>query len=70
MKKQTKILINRLTNLMFFISLVFLTISAFLFSAKFGFGMGMQPPFCWASFLKMGLFMLSSWAFNKELFYY
>ena len=70
MKKRTKTLINRLTRSMFVISLMLLSISAFLFSAKFGFGMAMQPPFCWASFLKMGLFMLSSWAFNKELFYY
>jgi hypothetical protein len=30
----------------------------------------MDPPLCWASFLQMGLFTLTSWAFNKELFYY
>ncbi len=55
---------------MFVVSLVLLSISFCLFSARMGFGFKLEPPFCWASFLQMGLFMLSGWAFNKELFYY
>jgi len=70
MKKETKKTIKIAVNSMLFISLALLTISFCLFSVKIGFGFKMEPPFCWASFLQMGLFMLTSWAFNKELFYY
>lgn len=55
---------------MLVVSIILLGIAACLFSARMGFGFKMDPPFCWASFLQMGLFMLTSWAFNKELFYY
>lgn len=70
MKKQTKKIIKVTVNSLLFISVVLLTVSLCLFSARMGFGFKLDPPFCWASFLQMGLFMLTSWAFNKELFYY
>jgi hypothetical protein len=70
MKKQTKKIINLMLKSMFVVSLVLLSISFCLFSARMGFGFKLEPPFCWASFLQMGLFTLSGWAFNKELFYY
>jgi hypothetical protein len=70
MKKETKKIIKVTVNSLLFISVVLLTVSLCLFSARMGFGFKLDPPFCWASFLQMGLFMLTSWAFNKELFYY
>lgn len=70
MKKGTKKTIRIAVNSMLFISMILLTVSFCLFSARMGFGFKLEPPFCWASFLQMGLFMLTSWAFNKELFYY
>ena len=70
MKKQTKKIIKITLNSMLFVSMILLMASFCLFSVRMGFGFKMEPPFCWASFLQMGLVMLSSWAFNKELFYY
>jgi hypothetical protein len=70
MKKQTKKIINLILKSMFVVSIILFSISFCLFSARMGLGFNMGPPFCWASFLQMGLFMLSGWAFNKELFYY
>jgi hypothetical protein len=70
MKKETKKIIKVTVNSMLFVSVILLTVSLCLFSARMGFGFKLDPPFCWASFLQMGLFMLTSWAFNKELFYY
>lgn len=70
MKKGTKKTIKIMVNSMLVVSMILLTVSFCLFSARMGFGFKMEPPFCWASFLQMGLFMLTSWAFNKELFYY
>lgn len=70
MKKETKKKIKLMINSMLVVSIILLGIAACLFSARMGFGFKMDPPFCWASFLQMGLFMLTSWAFNKELFYY
>jgi hypothetical protein len=70
MKKQTKKIINYILKSMLFVSIILFSISVTLFSARVGFGFNFGPPFCWASFLQMGLFMLSGWAFNKELFYY
>jgi hypothetical protein len=70
MKKETKKIIKTVLNSMLFVSVILFTVSLCLFSVRMGFGFKMDPPFCWASFLQMGLFMLTSWAFNKELFYY
>ena len=70
MKKETKKIIKVTVNSLLVISMMLLTVSLCLFSARMGFGFKLDPPFCWASFLQMGLFMLTSWAFNKELFYY
>ena len=70
MKKGTKKTIKIAVNSMLVVSMILLTVSFCLFSVRMGFGFKMEPPFCWASFLQMGLFMLTSWAFNKELFYY
>jgi len=70
MKKETKKTIKMIVNSMLVVSMMLLVVSFCLFSARMGFGFKMEPPFCWASFLQMGLFMLTSWAFNKELFYY
>jgi len=70
MKKQTKIVIKKIVNLMFVLSILFLMISTCLICVRLGFGWKFDPPFCWASFLQMGLLMLSGCAFNKELFYY
>jgi hypothetical protein len=69
MKKGTKKTIKTVVNSMLVVSMMLLAVSFCLFSARMGFGFKMEPPFCWASFLQMGLFMLTSWAFNKELFY-
>ena len=69
MKKGTKKNLNIVINSMLVVSIILLSISACLFSMRLGFGFKMEPPFCWASFLQMGLFMLGGWAFNKELFY-
>lgn len=70
MKKETKKTIKMIVNSMLVFSIILLTVSFCLFSIRMGLGFKMDPPFCWASFLQMGLFMLTSWAFNKELFYY
>ena len=70
MKSKTKKFITHVVKSMFAISLILLVTSACLFSIKIGLDIKLDPPFCWASFLQMGLIMLSGWAFNKELFYY
>jgi hypothetical protein len=70
MKKETKKIIKLTVNSMLVVSMILLTVSFCLFSVRMGFNFKMEPPLCWASFLQMGLFMLGSWAFNKELFYY
>jgi hypothetical protein len=70
MKKETKKIINLTLQSVFVVSMVLFTVSFCLLSARMGFGFKLDPPFCWASFLQMGLFLLSGWAFNKELFYY
>lgn len=70
MKTQTKKIIRVMINSMLVVSLILLSITFCLISARVGLGIKLEPPFCWASFLQMGLFMLTSWAFNKELFYY
>jgi hypothetical protein len=70
MKKQTKTIIKQIVNLMLIFSFILLAISTCLVCARLGLGLKFDPPFCWASFLQMGLLMLSGWAFNKELFYY
>jgi hypothetical protein len=70
MKKQTKKTIKIMVNSMLVVAMILLTVSFCLFSARMGFGFKLDPPLCWASFLQMGLFMLTGWAFNRELFYY
>lgn len=70
MKTKTKKIVTNIVKSIFVLSLVLLTISVCLFSIRLGLGIKFDPPFCWASFLQMGLFMLSTWAFNKELLYY
>lgn len=55
---------------MLLLSIILLAIAFCLFSVKLGLGFKLEPPFCWASFLQMGLLMLGGWAFNKELFFY
>ncbi len=70
MKKQTKKIIQMLINSMFVVSVILLSITFCLACARLGFGIKLDPPFCWASFLQLGLLMLGGWAFNKELFYY
>ena len=69
MKKETKKILSVMINSMFAVSLILFSISFCLFSARMGFGVKLEPPFCWASFLQMSLFFFSTWAFNKELFY-
>ena len=69
MKIQTKKVIKVTVNSLLVISMMLLTVSLCLFSVKIGFGLKMEPPLCWASFLQMGILMLTTWAFNKELFY-
>jgi hypothetical protein len=70
MKKQTKTVIKKIVNLMLVLSVALFAISTCLVCVRLGLGWKFDPPFCWASFLQMGLLMLSGWAFNKELFYY
>jgi len=70
MKKETKRIIKITLNSMLLVATILFIISFCLFSIRMGFGFKLDPPFCWASFLQMGLFTLSGWAFNKELFYY
>jgi hypothetical protein len=70
MKKQTKKIIKIFIKSMLVLSLTLLAIAFCLISVGFGLGFKLDPPFCWASFLQMGLLMLTGWAFNKELFFY
>jgi phosphoglycerol transferase MdoB-like AlkP superfamily enzyme len=70
MKKETKKIIKLMINSMLVVSIILLSITFCLISARIGFGLKLDPPFCWASFLQVSLLMLSGWAFNKELFYY
>jgi hypothetical protein len=70
MSKKTKDIINRLVNISLKSGIFLLVISFVLMCANFGFGIKMDPPFCWASFMQMGLILTTGWAFNKELFYY
>ena len=70
MNKKTKDLINKTIGLVLKSGVLFLVISSILMFAKFGLGIKLNPPFCWASFLQLGILLTSGWAFNKELFYY
>jgi hypothetical protein len=70
MSKKTKDIINRLVNISLKSGIFLLVISFVLMCANFGFGIKIDPPFCWASFMQMGLILTTGWAFNKELFYY
>ena len=55
---------------MLIVSITLFTIAACLICIRLGFGLKLDPPFCWASFLQMGLLVFTGWAFNKELFFY
>lgn len=70
MTKKNKTIIKVGTKLLFVFSLILFSVALCLFCVKFGLGISMCPPFCWASFLKMSVFSFSVWAFNKELFFY
>lgn len=70
MNKKTKNIVNGLINTSLKSGIFLLVISFVLMCANFGFGLKLEPPFCWASFLQMGLLLTMGWAFNKELFYY
>jgi hypothetical protein len=70
MKKQTKKIIKIFVSSMLLLSIALLTVAFCLISMRLGLGFKLDPPFCWASFLQMGLLMLGGWAFNKELFFY
>jgi hypothetical protein len=70
MKKRTKKIIKICIQSMLILSIVLLGVAFCLISVRLGLGFKLDPPFCWASFLQMGLLMLTGWAFNKELFYY
>lgn len=70
MKKETRKIIKLMINSMLIVSIILLIISFCLVSVRMGLGIKFEPPFCWASFLEMGLLILTGWAFNKELFYY
>jgi hypothetical protein len=70
MNKKTKNIINRLVGASLKSGVLLLVISFILMLANFGFGLKLNPPFCWASFLQLGLILTTGWAFNKELFYY
>jgi hypothetical protein len=70
MKKRTKTVIKKTVNLMLILSITLLAVSTCLVCIRFWLGWKLDPPFCWASLLQMGLLMLGGWAFNKELFYY
>jgi hypothetical protein len=70
MSKKTKNIINKFLGANLKIGVVLLVISFVLMCANFGFGIKLDPPFCWASFLQIGLILTTGWAFNKELFYY
>jgi hypothetical protein len=70
MSKKTKDIINRLVNISLKSGIFLLVTSFVLMCANFGFGIKIDPPFCWASFMQMGLILTTGWAFNKELFYY
>lgn len=55
---------------MLIVSIALFAVAACLICMRLGFNVKLDPPFCWASFLQLGLLMLGGWAFNKELFYY
>jgi hypothetical protein len=68
MKKKTKKIMTLMSKSMLIFAIILLCIAFCLFSMKMGFGFKLEPPFCWASFLQMGVFMFSAWAFNQEIF--
>jgi hypothetical protein len=70
MSKKTKNIINKFLGANLKIGILLLVASFVLMLANFGFGLKLSPPFCWASFLQIGLLLTVGWAFNKELFYY
>ena len=70
MNNKTKEIVNKLVGISLKSGMFFLIISLVLMFANFGFGLKLEPPFCWASFLQVGLILTTGWAFNKELFYY
>jgi phosphoglycerol transferase MdoB-like AlkP superfamily enzyme len=70
MKKQTKNIINKFVKYNLFIGIFILSLSFILLCANLGFGIKLNPPYCWASFFQLGIFLIVAWAFNKELFYY
>jgi hypothetical protein len=70
MSKKTKDMINRLVGFSLKTGIFLLIVSLVLMCASFGFGVKLNPPFCWASFLQLGILLTTGWAFNKELFYY
>jgi hypothetical protein len=70
MNKKTKDLINKTIGLVLKSGVLLLVISFILMCANFGLGVKLNPPFCWASCLQLGILLTSGWAFNKELFYY
>jgi hypothetical protein len=70
MKTRTKKIIKKIVNSMLMVSITLFAVAACLICIRLGFGLKLEPPFCWASFLQMGLLVLTGWAFNKELFYY
>jgi hypothetical protein len=70
MNKKTKNIINKFVGFSLKTGIFLLTVSLVLMCANFGFGVKLNPPFCWASFLQLGVLLTTGWAFNKELFYY
>ncbi len=70
MNNKTKEIVNKLVGMSLKSGIFLLVISFVLMFANFGFGLKLEPPFCWASFLQVGLVLTTGWAFNKELFYY
>lgn len=70
MNKKTKDLINKMVGFILKSGVLLLVISFVLMFANFSLGIKLNPPFCWASFLQLGILLTSGWAFNKELFYY
>jgi hypothetical protein len=70
MKTKSKKIINFAIKLVFIFSIIFLSLSLCLICARMGFGLKLEHPLCWASFLQIGILFLGFWAFNKELLYY
>jgi hypothetical protein len=70
MKKQTKNIIDKFVKYNLFLAIFILSASFVLLCANLGFGVKLNPPYCWASFFQLGVFLIVGWAFSKELFYY